>query len=145
MAERGRLEGAVHRFTLRVYYEDTDAGGLVYHANYLKFVERARTEMLRMLGLDHGTLRRRYGLVFVVRRCTLDFLAPAGLDDVLEVETRLVRRGGASIDLVQTVARDGRPVVRAEVRLALLGCEGRAARLPGPLAEALAPLRPDGA
>ena len=86
--EQGLIEGRVHRLPLRVYYEDTDAGGIVYHAGYLRFAERARTEMLRCLGCDHATLRA-LGLIFAVRRCMADFLAPARLDDRLVVETRL--------------------------------------------------------
>ncbi len=139
-AETGRIEAGVHRLPLRVYYEDTDAGGIVYHANHLKFAERARTEMLRCLGLDHGTLRARFGLAFTVRRCRADYLAPARLDDGLLVETRLLRQGGASLDLEQRVTRAGRLLVRLELRLALVSAEMRATRLPVPLRAALAPL-----
>jgi YbgC/YbaW family acyl-CoA thioester hydrolase len=96
--ESGRIEGGVHRLPLRVYYEDTDAVGIVYHANHLKFAERARTEMLRCLGLDHSIVRERFGLAFTVRRCLVDYLAPARLDDGLVIETRLVRGGGASLE-----------------------------------------------
>ncbi|MCC2664562.1 MAG: ybgC, partial [Geminicoccaceae bacterium] len=95
----GSIAGGVHRLPLRVYYEDTDAAGIVYHAAYLEFAERARTEMLRCLGLDHGGLRDRFGLAFAVRRCVIDYLAPARLDDLLIVSTRLLRRGGASLEL----------------------------------------------
>ena len=105
-------------------------GGIVYHANHLKFAERARTEMLRCLGLDHGTLRARFGLAFTVRRCRADYLAPARLDDGLLVETRLLRQGGASLDLEQRVTRAGRLLVRLELRLALVSAEMRATRLP---------------
>ncbi len=149
--ETGRIEGGVHRLPVRVYYEDTDAGGIVYHANHLKFAERARTEMLRCLGLDHGAMRERFGLAFAVRRCVVDYLAPARLDDALLIETRLVRLGGASLDLEQRVtgaARLGeqrvtsaaRLLVRLELRLVLLSTGLRVARLPAELNGALAAL-----
>ncbi len=140
--ESGRIEGGIHRLPVRVYYEDTDAGGIVYHANHLKFAERARTEMLRCLALDHGTLRRRFGLAFAVRRCVVDYRAPARLDDSLVIETRLVRQGGASLDLDQRVTRAGGLLVRLELRLALVSAEMRAARLPAELRRALSPLVP---
>ncbi len=136
----GWIEAGVHRLPLRVYYEDTDAGGMVYHASHLRFAERARTEMLRCVGLDHGTLRERFGLAFAVRRCVVDYLAPAHLDDELVVATRLVRLGGASVDLEQRIERARQPLVQLEVRLALLGCEARLARLPRELTSALAAL-----
>jgi acyl-CoA thioester hydrolase len=138
--DSGRIEGGVHRLPVRVYYEDTDAAGIVYHANHLKFAERARTEMLRCLGLGHGVLRERFRLAFTVRRCLADYLAPAYLDDRLLIETRLVREGGASLDLEQRATRAGRLLVRLELRLALVSAEMRAARLPAELRAALAPL-----
>jgi acyl-CoA thioester hydrolase len=129
-----------HRLPVRVYYEDTDAVGVVYHANYLRFAERARTEMLRCLGLEHGALNAR-GLAFTVRRCVVDYLAPARLDDRLEVRTSLARQGGASLDLEQRIVRDDRLLVRMDVRLALISSALRAVRLPPALIAALAPLR----
>ena len=80
MSDSGVIDGGVHRIRIRVYYEDTDAAGIVYHAAYLEFAERARTELLRCLGLDHATLRAGFGLVFTVRRCSIDYRAPARLD-----------------------------------------------------------------
>ena len=136
----GVIEARVHRLPLRVYYEDTDAGGIVYHAAYLRFAERARTEMLRCLALDHRTLRERLGLSFAVRRCTIDYRAPARLDDQLIVATRLVRQGGASLDLEQQVLSGGRLLVRLDVRLALLSAGLGIARLPAEVTLALAPL-----
>ena len=144
--EQGVIDGRVHRLPLRVYYEDTDAGGIVYHAAYLRFAERARTEVLRCLGFDHGALRERLGLVFAVRRCLADFLAPARLDERLVVETRLERLGRASLELEQrVVAPDGRLLVRLEVRLALLSGALRPARLPPALRAAFAQLADCGA
>ena len=137
--EQGVIDRRVHRLPLRVYYEDTDAGGIVYHAAYLRFAERARTEVLRCLGFDHRTLHERSGLIFAVRRCLADFLAPARLDDRLLIETRLQRLGRASLDLEQRVtAVEGRLLVRLEVRLALLSETRRPARLPAALRTALA-------
>jgi acyl-CoA thioester hydrolase len=139
--EQGVIDGRVHRLPLRVYYEDTDAGGIVYHAGYLRFAERARTELLRCLGFDHVTLRDRLGLVFAVRRCIAEFLAPARLDERLTIETRLERLGRASLDLEQrVVAPDGRLLVKLEVRLALLSGALRPARLPAELRAACAEL-----
>lgn len=137
MTEPGSIDAGRHRIAIRVYYEDTDAAGIVYHAAYLAFAERARTEMLRRLGLDHRTLRGRFKLVFTVRRCVVDYRAPARLDDLLEVDTRVVRLGGASLDLEQRIFRERRLLTLLEVRLALLGADLRVARMPRQLAAAL--------
>ena len=91
-----------HRFACRVYYEDTDLAGIVYYANYLKFIERARSEWVRDLGVDQIDLRARQGLVFAVRRIEADYLSPARFDDVLQVETRLAGLTGARIILART-------------------------------------------
>jgi acyl-CoA thioester hydrolase len=127
-----------HRFALRVYYEDTDAAGIVYYANYLKFAERARTEMLRQLGFEQEALRRTTGRVFAVRHCSADYLAPARLDDALLVATRLTALGGASLTVVQEIACGDRILVRLALRLACLDADGRPARLPSALRAALA-------
>jgi acyl-CoA thioester hydrolase len=140
-ADGGVIAAPEHRLSVRVYYEDTDAVGVVYHANYLRFAERARTEMMRSLGLEHGGLSAHLGLAFTVRRCVVDYLAPARLDDRLEVRTSLVRMGGASLDLKQWIVREGRVLVRMDVRLALISSDLRAVRLPPALIDALAPLR----
>jgi acyl-CoA thioester hydrolase len=142
MSDSGVIEAGVHRIRLRVYYEDTDAAGVVYHAAYLEFAERARTEMLRCLGLDHTGLRARFGLAFTVRRCAIEYRAPARLDDLLEIETRVVRLGGASIDLEQRVLREAQLLTRLDVRLALLGTDLRVARLPRQLIGAFERLYP---
>ena len=92
----GKLDGGVHVFPVRVYYEDTDAGGVVYYANYLKFAERARTEMMHLLDAGYRDLITARTVAFAVRRCEVDFLAPARLDDVLEVRTSVTETGGAS-------------------------------------------------
>jgi len=92
-----------HRYAVRVYYEDTDAGGIVYHATYLRYAERARTEALRDLGIPHAELVRRCNLMFVVRRIEVDYLHAARLDDSLVVETQVLAAGAASAMLRQTV------------------------------------------
>lgn len=121
--------GGVHRYPVRVYYEDTDAGGIVYHANYLRFMERARTEMLRRMGWQHTGLLQDQGVSFAVRRCEIDFIAPARLDDTLEVATRIIDIGGASFAVDQTIRRDGKELARAVLKLATLNRAGRPARL----------------
>ena len=123
----------VHRFAVRVYYEDTDAAGIVYYANYLKFAERARSEWLREIGSDEVKAMKASGLLFVVRRCEIDYRQPARLDDLLEVETRLVGAAGATLDLDQIVRRDGATLVEMRVKLACINAAGRPARLPAAL------------
>ena len=102
----------MHVFPVRVYYEDTDAAGMVYHSNYLQFAERARTELLRHFGLQQSRLWTEQGIGFVMRRCVVDFLAPARLDDLLLVTSRLIEMRGASLDFQQNVTRDGLELVR---------------------------------
>jgi acyl-CoA thioester hydrolase len=104
-------------FTLRVYYEDTDFSGRVYHASYLRFLERGRTEWLRALGFDHKTLASEKGLFFAVRGLQIEFLAPASIDDALTVETNFVSTRGAVIQFDQQITRDGELMVRASVRV----------------------------
>ena len=131
-----------------MYYEDTDAAGIVYHANYLKFAERARTELLRLLDLDHVGLAREDGGAFAVRRCTIDYLAPARLDDLVEVRTRLLRLGGATIELSQRVCRgdNGGGAVLADLGLTLVRLDARLRplRLPRRLRDALREFLPAG-
>ena len=131
---QGRLEGRVHRLPARVYYEDTDFTGLVYHANYLKFCERARTDCLRLLGIHQSRMPDAF---FVVRRMTCDFLRPARLDDLLEVETRFVEMGGARLELEQKVTCKGEALFTAAVTVALVDGRGRPKRLPPEVAGAV--------
>jgi acyl-CoA thioester hydrolase len=130
-----------HLFNLRVYYEDTDAGGLVYHANYLKYAERARTELLREAGIEQERLRREDGLMFVVRRMAAEFFGPARLDDELTVATRVARLDGASLELDQEVRRADRALARLMLKIACLGRDGRPSRLPAAIKSVLASLR----
>ena len=104
----------------RVYWEDTDAGGVVYHARYLAFMERARSEWMRALGWDQGVLRDRDDQVFVVRAMDIDFRAPARLDDQLQVSVRLLECRGASFSVGQRIERDGSLLVESRVRIAAL-------------------------
>ncbi len=128
-----------HHFQIRVYYEDTDAAGIVYYANYLKFAERARTEMMRDRGASHEDLRQSAGLSFVVKRCLADYHRPARLDDVLDVQTHIGEIGGASLNLRQLVFLDDRLLVSMDVKLALLNESMRPARIPQALIAALRP------
>jgi acyl-CoA thioester hydrolase len=141
----GRIEPSrarLHRFPIRVYYEDTDAAGIVYYANYLKFTERARSEWLREIGGDEAKAMKASGVLFVVRRCEIDYRQPARLDDLLEVATRVVAFAGATLDLEQIVRRDDADLVTMKVTLACLNSAGRPARLPAALRAALATLLP---
>lgn len=122
-----------HRFTCRVYYEDTDLAGIVYYANYLKFIERARTEWVRELGIDQARLKAEEGIVFAVRRIEADYLAPARFDDQLEIVTETEQVGGARVVLSQQVRRTGEVLFDARVTLVALTDQGGVARLPAGL------------
>jgi len=127
----------LHSHPIRVYFEDTDAGGMVYYANYLKFAERARTEMLRSAGISHAEMVAQDGLMLVVRRCSAEFHRSARLDDALEVDTRLSGVTGASILLDQAVRRGSEVLVEIAVTIACVTKEGRATRLPERLRQAI--------
>jgi len=133
----GAIRDGAYLYPVRVYYEDTDAAGIVYHANYLKFAERARTEMLRRLGIEQERLRAETGLSLVVRRGTLEFQAPARLDDDLVVVTTLSALRQASLDLDQEVRRGGESLVLLSFQVAAIGGNGRPQRLPAALRAAL--------
>ncbi len=128
-----------HRFDLRVYYEDTDLAGIVYYANYLKFIERGRSEWVRAAGVDQAALKTDHGIVFAVRRIEADYLRPARYDDQLTVTTDCLTIGGARLDLRQQVLRGENLVFTAVVTLVCLHDSGRAMRLPDPWRTALAP------
>ncbi|MFP6741795.1 MAG: YbgC/FadM family acyl-CoA thioesterase [Alphaproteobacteria bacterium] len=134
----GTMEGDAHRLAMRVYYEDTDSAGIVYYANYLKFAERGRTEMIRLLGVPHGG--RENGAGFAVRRCQVDYLRPARLDDDIDVWTRVIALSGASAELDQVVRRDGVDLARLVVRLAYVTPAGKPVRLPESFRAAVKPL-----
>lgn len=130
-----------HEFSCRVYYEDTDLAGIVYYANYLRFIERARTEALTGRGVDQRALRDETGIVFAVRRIEADYLAPARLLDDLTVTTALAALGGVSVELDQAVLRGDTRLFAARVTIVAIGPDGRATRLPEPARAALAALR----
>jgi acyl-CoA thioester hydrolase len=137
----GEIRGGHHFMPVRVYYEDTDFSGIVYHANYLRFMERGRTNYLRLLGADHGALWAQAqseapGLAFVVRAMQIEFLRPARMDDVLEVVTAPQEVKGASIMLHQRVMRGDETLVEARVRVACVA-GGRARPIPKPLRTAM--------
>ena len=127
----------VHHIAVRVYYEDTDFSGVVYHASYLRFMERGRTELIRALGVEQRELfDGETALGFAVRKMTIDFLRPAVMDDLLTVETRSVEARGATMDLEQRVLRGEEVLITAQVRVACVG-GGRARRIPDGLRKRL--------
>lgn len=129
----------MHSFALRVYYEDTDLAGIVYYANYLKFIERGRTEWVRGLGVDQTRVKADQGIVFAVRRVAADYLRPAKFDDELVVTTEALAVRGARIVLRQEVMRGAERLFTAEVTLVCLTDSGAPARLPPLLRAALQP------
>ncbi len=126
---------------VRIYYEDTDAGGIVYYGSYLRFAERGRTELLRSFGEENIALLEREQLAFVVRVCQIDYLSPARLDDALEVHTRVTHVGGASMKMSQTVLRDGRVITEIRVTVVCMHTSGpligKPSRIPGEIRAAL--------
>lgn len=137
----GRIAAGAHILPVRVYYEDTDFSGVVYHASYLRFCERGRSDFLRLAGAHHRKLAAGGDgevLAFAVRHMEIDYLKPARIDEVLEVVTRLEEVGGASVTLAQTIRRDAATLFSARVRAALVNGEGRPRRLPGAVRAALA-------
>ncbi|GAB4372341.1 MAG: tol-pal system-associated acyl-CoA thioesterase [Kiloniellaceae bacterium] len=135
----GRMVEGEHRLPLRIYYEDTDAGGIVYYARYLQFAERARTEILRLAGIEQSALRGSHDVVFAVSRCEVRYRRPARLDDLVEVRSRLVGLRGAKLSAVQGVWRGGEELVRLAVDVASVRGDGRPTRIPAPVRAALEP------
>jgi acyl-CoA thioester hydrolase len=133
---------SIHRHSCRVYYEDTDAGGVVYHANYLRYAERARTEALRDAGIPHAELVDLFGLMFVVNRAEIDYVRPATLDDPLVVETETMEVGGATVLLRQTVLGPNGICATLRIRLACIQIgKNRPARIPLKWRETMIKLR----
>jgi len=131
------MSGGFHHFSCRVYWEDTDAGGIVYYANYLKFAERARTEMLRSRGIGQEQLRHEAGILFAVRRCAVDYLSSARLDDLLDIESRISAFGGASVEFEQAIRCGERVLARLSLRVACIDPNGKPTRLPAALRQEL--------
>jgi len=119
-----------HRFAIRVYYADTDMAGIVYHANYLRYIERARSDWVRGIGIDQNAMRSRDGVVFAVRRIEAEYHAPARFDDELELRSRVQSVTGARLVMAQAVYREGRCLFEAVVTLVCLGQAGQPVRLP---------------
>ena len=138
----GFLRPMTHIWPIRVYYEDTDLAGIVYYANYLRFIERGRSEMVREAGIDQTEMKAR-GLVFAVRRVEADYLKPAKYDDLIEVRTTLDRVKGASFDMPQEVWRGEDLLFKARVSVVVLNTEGRATRLPADIRAKITPIAAD--
>jgi acyl-CoA thioester hydrolase len=126
----GHFADGEHRFAIRVYYEDTDAGGIVYYANYLRFLERARTDFLALLGIDLAASQRAGDGLYVVAEVTIRYRAPARLGDALLVASRLQQINGSSLVVQQGVSCDGAEVAVATVRVVFVGADGRPRRQP---------------
>jgi acyl-CoA thioester hydrolase len=139
----GHIDNEVHHLAVRVYYEDTDFSGVVYHASYLRFMERGRTDFLRLLGVAQGDLFEQAkeeagGFFFVVRSMGIEFLRPARIDDLLDIETRTVDVKGATLNLAQRVLKGDEVLVEASVRVAFLA-GGRPTRIPDGLRQVMTP------
>ena len=139
----GIIEGAVHRYAVRVYYEDTDAGGVVYHANHLRWFERARSDMLRLLGIDQRSALDAGEGMYAIADLTIRYLAPARLGDAVLVETRIGTVRASSCILQQNVSRDDVQLSEASVRVGFIGSDGRPKRQPRAWREQLAALALD--
>ncbi len=126
----GRFDGHEHRFPVRVYFEDTDLSGVVYHANYLRFMERARSDMLRLVGVDQRGFFEREGTAYAIGELAIRYRRPARLDDALLVISRLVRLRAAAVHIHQRVMRGGEMLADADVVAALVGPDGRPRRQP---------------
>ena len=141
----GTLKDGVHVYPVRVYYEDTDAAGIVYYANYLRYAERARTELLRDIGAAHRQIKTRHGVEFVVKNCVVDYLQPAFLDDALDVWTTRSETKGASVTLRQVVRRGGQDLVVMCVKIVARNQNtGQAARIPSDVRAAFEQLKEEG-
>lgn len=128
-----------HIWPIRVYFEDTDAGQIVYYANYLKFMERARTEMMRALGADHHAMIKNDGLMFVVKSVTIEYHRSAYLDDALEVHTHVTKIGNASLVLQQDVIRNGAKLATSQIVLVAVNHEGIPCRIPAAIRAKISP------
>jgi acyl-CoA thioester hydrolase len=120
-----------HSFNVRVYYEDTDVGGIVYYANYLKFFERARTEMIYdLLGLNHKRLKTDYNVIFLVRSCNIKYFKSAEFEDDLNIQTKIIKKSSVRLNLLQEVKRKEEILVSAEIELAVVNQAGEVNKLP---------------
>ena len=127
---------ADHIYKTKVYYEDTDAGGIVYYAKYLHFIERARTEMIYdHLKLNHKQLRDQYNAIFVVRECNVKYLKSANFEDKLEVKTKVLKKSSVRLNLIQEVSRNKEILVTSQIELAVIDSNGSVSKLPRELLE----------
>lgn len=141
----GALVDGGHRLVARVYYADTDFSGVVYHARYLEFLERGRSDYLRLAGVHHSELiegRSGERIVWVVRRMEIDFIAPARIDDILTIDTSTQDISGARIVMAQKISRDGEKLIAARVEAAIVGGNGRPRRFPKEWIAAFMPSKP---
>jgi acyl-CoA thioester hydrolase len=139
----GRLDGTAHYFPVRVYYEDTDLSGIVYHANYLKWFERARSDFLRLLGIDQRAVQEAGEGTFAVAEVTIRYFAPAKFDDAVIVESRATELRAASCRLHQRAFRDADLLAEAHLRVGFVGADGRPRRQPDAWRSAFANLMED--
>lgn len=136
----GIIKDKVHHFPIRVYYEDTDVGGVVYYANYMKYMERARSEMLRALGIDQAEMldyNNAEDVSFVVRRAEIDYKGAAKFDDCLVVRTEIIDVRGASIIMKQEIFKDDISLIESIIKAAVVGANGKTKRLPHSIKEKL--------
>ena len=117
-------------FKIRVYYEDTDAGGVVYHSNYLNFLERARTQLILDSGYTHTTLKNLFNIITIVKSCNIDYIKPAKLDDKIDISTSLIKKSKVQIFLDQSIYCNNILLVKAKVRIAIINLEGKVSRMP---------------
>jgi acyl-CoA thioester hydrolase len=141
----GRFDGPVHRYALRVFYEDTDLSGVVYHANYLRWFERARSDLLRLIGIDQRAAAENGAGFYAVAGMDIAFRAPARLDDTVLVETTVGQVGAASAKLVQRALREGALLCEAQVRVGFVGPDLRPRRQPSAWRAAFVALMPEAA
>jgi len=138
----GRFDGPVHRMAMRAYFEDTDLSGVVYHANYLRWFERARSDMLRLLGIDQRAEHEAGGGAYAVAELSIRYAAPARLDDVVLIESRATQLRAASCRMHQRALRDGVLLADATLRIGFVGPDGRPRRQPEPWRRAFAAIAP---
>ena len=117
-------------FKVKVYYEDTDSGGVVYYANYLKFLERARTELLLGGGFTHTRLKETHNILLVVKSCNINYIKPAFLDDELSILTSIEKKSKVQIALIQKIFREKTLIIEAKIKVAIINIEGKVTRMP---------------
>jgi acyl-CoA thioester hydrolase len=140
----GLIEGRLHRFAVRAYFEDTDLSGVVYHANYLRWFERARSDFVRLLGIDQRAVNEAGEGAFAVADLTIRYAAPARLDDAVLIETSCEELGAASCRMRQRAFKDGSLLAEARLRIGFVAPDGRPRRMPQAWREAFVPIIPEG-